>query len=260
LRARGTGQAADVIYEVIQTMGAAPVREIRDRSGLDDIAVREALRELLAHRRLMPIDVGRDSIAEDQILVTRPYWLALNEKSCQACAEFHSKFPLRAGLPREELKHHLGLAPRIFGLVLERLAAEEKLTVRGSNVALPRHEVRFSPEQQTAISALLKRFEANPFAPPSAKACVEAIGSDVFSALRELGQLVVVSEEVVFRRSDYDAMVGAVLAALSQNPEISLAEVRDLFGTSRKYAQAFLEHLDSIAVTRRNGDVRVLAH
>jgi selenocysteine-specific elongation factor len=259
LRAQGTGQAADVLYELIQTMGASPVREILDKSGLERVAAREALRQLLGGSRLMPIDVGRESIAEDQILVTQPYWLALNERSVQVCAEFHSKYPLRAGVPREELKHHLGLAPRIFGLVLERLAAEETLTVRGSAVATPGHQVRFSAEQQTAIAALLKRFEANPFAPPSVKACAEAIGGDVFSALRELGQLVAVSDEVVFRRSDYDEMVGAVHAALKRSSQISLAEVRDLFGTSRKYAQAFLEHLDSVGVTRRNGDVRVLA-
>jgi selenocysteine-specific elongation factor len=240
-------------------MGAATVREILERSRLEDVAAREALHELLGDSRLTPIDVGKESVAEDQILVSQPYWLALSEKCCRVCAEFHSKFPLRAGLPREELKHHLGLAPRIFGLVLERLAAEAKLTVRGSNVALPGHQVRFDAKQQTAIAALLKRFEASPFAPPSAKACAEAIGSDVFSALKELGQLVAVSDEVVFKRSDYDAMVDAVHAALERYPQISLAEVRDLFGTSRKYAQAFLEHLDSLGITRRDGDSRVLA-
>ena len=37
---------------------------------------------------------------------------------------------------------------------------------------------------------------------------------------------------------------------------ITLAEVRDLFATSRKYAQAFLEHLDALHITRRSGDAR----
>jgi hypothetical protein len=31
-----------------------------------------------------------------------------------------------------------------------------------------------------------------------------------------------------------------------------------LFGTSRKYAQAFLERLDALRITRRVGDERVL--
>ena len=39
---------------------------------------------------------------------------------------------------------------------------------------------------------------------------------------------------------------------------MTLAQVRDMFGTSRKYAQALLEHLDNERVTRRVGDERVL--
>jgi selenocysteine-specific elongation factor len=260
LRARGTGQATEVLYEVIQTIGAVTVREALEMSRLADADGREALRQLLGDSRLTPINVGKDSVDEDQILLSHPYWMALSEKSVRVCAEFHAKFALRAGLPREELKHQLGLAPRIFGLVLDRLEAEGKLRVGGGTVALPGHQVRFDAKQQAAVVALLKHFEANSFAPPSAKACAEAVGSDVFSALKELGQLVAVSDEVVFKRSDYDAMVDAVRAALERSPQISLAEVRDLFRTSRKYAQAFLEHLDSIGMTRRDGDVRVLAH
>jgi selenocysteine-specific elongation factor len=259
LKARSTGQAADVLYDVIQTKGAATVWEILEGSRLDDVEAREALRQLLRSGRITPIDAGMEWFDGDQILVSQPYWLALNEKSVRLCAEFHSKFPLRTGLPREELKHQLGLAPRTFGLVLARLEAEAALTVRGSAVALPGHQVTFDAKQEMAIAALLKHFEASPFAPPSAKACAEAIGSDVFSALKELGQLVAVSDEVVFKRTDYDAMVDAVRAALELSPQISLAEVRDLFRTSRRYAQAFLEHLDSIGMTRRDGEVRVLA-
>jgi selenocysteine-specific elongation factor len=37
-----------------------------------------------------------------------------------------------------------------------------------------------------------------------------------------------------------------------------LAEVRDLFGTSRKYAQAVLEEMDARRITRREGEGRVL--
>jgi selenocysteine-specific elongation factor len=45
---------------------------------------------------------------------------------------------------------------------------------------------------------------------------------------------------------------------IKENGKISLAEVRDTFNTSRKYAQALLEHLDSIGETVREGDFRKL--
>jgi selenocysteine-specific elongation factor len=42
------------------------------------------------------------------------------------------------------------------------------------------------------------------------------------------------------------------------NGKITLAEVRDMFNTSRKYAQAVLEYMDEIKLTKRIGDDRVL--
>jgi len=53
-------------------------------------------------------------------------------------------------------------------------------------------------------------------------------------------------------------MVGKVKDYIQSNGKITLAEVRDIFKTSRKYAQAFIEHMDSQKITRRIGDDRVL--
>ena len=67
-----------------------------------------------------------------------------------------------------------------------------------------------------------------------------------------------VSDSVVFSTSAYNEMVERVTLHIKTRGKVSLAEVRDLFKTSRKYAQAFVEHLDGEKVTRRVGDERVL--
>jgi selenocysteine-specific elongation factor len=104
----------------------------------------------------------------------------------------------------------------------------------------------------------MRRFEENPYATPSVKECQAEVGGEVFNALTELGELVVVSSEVVFRKTDYDTMVKQVRSAIEKNGQATLAEARDMFGTTRKYAQALLEHLDAIGVTVREGDARTL--
>ncbi len=104
----------------------------------------------------------------------------------------------------------------------------------------------------------MRKFAANPYSPPAVKECQAEVGEEVFNALIESGQLTVVAQDVVFRKSDYDAMVTRIKAALAQNGQITLAEARDLFNTSRKYAQALLEHLDATGVTIREGDSRKL--
>ena len=65
-------------------------------------------------------------------------------------------------------------------------------------------------------------------------------------------------EGVAFAGEAYREMVERVTEHLRREGSITLAQVRDLFGTSRKYAQALLEHLDRERVTRRVGDERVL--
>ncbi len=72
------------------------------------------------------------------------------------------------------------------------------------------------------------------------------------------GEVVKVNGSVVFATSVYNEMVDRVTAHIKAQDKITLAEVRDMFNTSRKYALAFLEHLDEKKITRRIGDERVL--
>ena len=52
--------------------------------------------------------------------------------------------------------------------------------------------------------------------------------------------------------------LGEIQAHLHAHGTVTVAQVRDLFGTSRKYVLALLEHLDAQGITRRIGDERVL--
>jgi selenocysteine-specific elongation factor len=80
----------------------------------------------------------------------------------------------------------------------------------------------------------------------------------VLDALIEQGQFILVAVDVVFRKQDYDLAVAKIRDLLLQHDRITLAEVRDLLKTSRKYAQALLEHLDAMGITVRDGDYRKL--
>jgi len=84
------------------------------------------------------------------------------------------------------------------------------------------------------------------------------VGPEVLNALIEEGRLVKVSEDVIFLAETYEEMVERVIARLRREGRITVAQVRDMFATSRKYALALMEHLDKRKVTERVGDERVL--
>jgi selenocysteine-specific elongation factor len=114
--------------------------------------------------------------------------------------------------------------------------------------------VRLTPEQQARVDAFLSSLKQNPYSPPG-----DLVPEpDVLRLLVEGRQVVKVAEGVVFASETYDEMVARLTAHIRANGKVTLAEARDMFHTSRKYAQALLEHLDGEKITRRIGDERVL--
>ena len=77
-------------------------------------------------------------------------------------------------------------------------------------------------------------------------------------ALRELGRAVRVGPAMHFHVDALAEVERRLRALLEEEGSVSLARFRDELQTSRKYAQALLEHFDSERVTLRVGDERVL--
>jgi selenocysteine-specific elongation factor len=254
LEALERGTPAEVLFLAATSLGAATARETVSKARLESESAAQALTECLASGLLIPLESGPISPSADVLLAAQPYWQALKASLLQTVSAYHATFPLKRGIPREELKSRLKLTQRLFNAALSKLDLAES----GAWLALPEHVVRFSAAQQAQVNALLRRFIAAPYAPPSPKECQNEIGEEIYAALLEMGQLVQVSPEVAFRREDYDDMVAQVRSLLLARGQVTAAEVRDLFGTSRKYALGLLEHLDAIGVTIRAGDLRML--
>ena len=257
LEAMAQGTPAEVLLQAALALGLAPVKDVINRSRLVSPAAEAAVTELLESGQLVKLDDGIWKM--ESTVLAGSQWTGLKESAAATLALYHETYPLRRGMPREELKSRLKLSPRLFNLVLPKMAAEGLLTEGPKWAALPGHTVRFSPFQQVKVDKLMARFAAAPATPPSVKECQSEVGEDIFRTLLEFSDLVAVSAEVVFRKTDYDAMVEKVRQAIGQKGQVTLAEVRDLLNTSRKYVQALLEHLDAIGVTVRDGDVRKLS-
>jgi selenocysteine-specific elongation factor len=140
--------------------------------------------------------------------------------------------------------------------MMDKLAGDGELVESGAFVHLPEHRIHFTERQEGDIQRLISQFAADPNSPPSVKESQAEVGEDVYAALVELGELVQVSPEVVFRSEDYQRLVSDVKSYIENNGTITVAQARDRYQTSRKYVLALLEHLDAIGVTVREGDIR----
>ncbi len=258
LESLAQGSPSDVLLEAALALGPAPVKEVIARSRLESDSAAQALKELLDNGQLIALEDGAPSIASEILVTAAPHWNDLQTKTLGLVESYHKSFPLRKGIPREELKSKLKLQPRVFNAVVTLNVKRLTLSEHANLIARPDHKITFDAGQQAKVQGLMRKFAANPFGPPSVKECQSEVGEEVFAALVESGELTAVSAEVVFRAKDYEAMVAKVKSALKQNGQVTLAEVRDLLDTTRKYVQALLEHLDALGMTVREGDVRRL--
>jgi selenocysteine-specific elongation factor len=250
------GSPSDILMQASLALGVTPIKEIGSRSQLESHMVAEGINELFDSGQLVKLEEGPWTL--DSVVVPISLWIELKKKVATVISAYHIAHPLRHGMPREELKSRLNLTPRPFNMILQKLVAEGRLIEGPKWVALPEHKVRFSPYEQVKVDKLINLFERTPHTPPSIKECLAEVGEDVFNALREAGDLVAVSDEIVFEKKIYDVMVGKIRLTLQEQGQISLAQVRDILQTTRKYAQPLLEHLDVLGVTVREGDIRRL--
>jgi selenocysteine-specific elongation factor len=263
------GTPGEIFFQASLAVGIAPQKEVIARSNLPVADAREAFEKLLAENQLLVFERNPEDAGPDSLIASFSFWHQLTDQAKREIETYRKNYPLRLGIPREELKSRLKLSPRIFNAVLDRWLADEvfaetavRADIPGVSpnpvLHLPGSKVEFTDVQKAQVDRLLVRFAQNPYAPPTIKDSVSEVGEELFNALIDSGILFPLSSEVVFRKEDYEKALDKIKILLENGNAISVAQVRDSFGTSRRYVLAFLEHLDSIGITRRDGDVRYL--
>jgi len=257
--ARGTPE--EVLLQELEREQPCEGTALVSRSSLGADVAAETLRALLQDARVVVLGASAraESVATGNAYVmSLGSWQALLERIVELLQDYHQRYPLRGGMPREELKSRLRLSPRAFNEAISQASAQGVLRETEAILALAQHRATFGPEQQRQVSKLLHTFAQDPYSPPSLAESEAMVGAEVLAALIEQGQLVKMSDTVLFAAETYTKMTQAVISHLQREGRITLAQVRDMFSTSRRYAQALLEHLDDKRVTKRVGDERVL--
>lgn len=253
------GTPAEILFQSAATYGPTTLGEIISKSNLEMDIAEEAARELVADKKILSLDdILSPEITRQELVATKLFWDQISGNFLLELEKYHQANSLRKGMPKEELKSRLQISARLFNAIMKNLMYSGDIEEIGPLVLRKGHEIIFNPAQQTKVDQLLKKFELSPYSPPTVKDCLAEVKEDVFNALIEIGELVLVSQEVVFRKLDYENFVLEIQKMLKNLSIITAAQVRDHFNTSRRYALAILEHLDAEGITVRDGDVRRL--
>jgi len=195
------------------------------------------------------------------LLVSAALLNRLTEEALGMARDYHLANVESPGLSLETLRRSLGSAPEIVQAVTDSLIKEQKLVLREGSVSLPDFRPRLAGTPEV-MAKLLGIIESAGLEPPSVRELEDQLKQNgLLAVLRRMateGQLVAIETDRFFSTNSARKFVG-VVRELAQSEPLTPARLRDRLGISRKFLIPLLEWSDRSGVTRRVGDVRVLA-
>ena len=241
------GTTQDILLNTIERSEPADVDDLPSRANMEAETVRSELEEMARIGEVVLLRSGKS-------VFTKIGWDTLERKAYAFLSDYHQSYPLRKGAPKEELRSRVGSTSAVFTEVLRVLQDSGTVVEDGPVVYLTGHTRRLTAGQEQVVQDYLRLLDSQPFSPPT-----EPVpDTEILALLVDEGRVVRAGDTVVFAASAYRQMADAVVERIKTQGPIAVGDVRDMFGTSRKYALALLEHLDRQRVTRREGDTRVL--
>ncbi|MYC29006.1 MAG: selenocysteine-specific translation elongation factor [Chloroflexi bacterium] len=247
---QGTGE--DVIYSVADQWGPCDLRTLSQRSNLSSEEVLERALELAEAGDLVVL--GNLGSENDAVVYSGQGWDVFKSRVGVELQAYHNNYPLRRGAPTQEIRSRTGLSQSVYLKALARLVEEGCLAEEGQQVHLPDHQVTLSQELEQRANGYLEALGREPYSPPTEN----HPEPELLGFLIDEGKVVRVNESVVFAASAYLELKDRIVAHLQEKGSITVADVRTMFDTSRKYSLPLLEYLDQQRITRRVGDERVL--
>ena len=246
------GSPQDVVVQAVRQREPCTRNGVAGVLPFTDAEFDEILTALLAGEQV--VDLGR-------YLYSASGWIALTERVTALLRDFHTRYPLRVGVGKEEVRRRLGLQSRVFAEVTQRLAADGVVAEEHGALRLFAFEIALSDAHEATAQALLAALEREPLAPPSLTDLRQAfaVDDDLLNVLAAQGRIVQVNGDLIYSERAYQQAVARVREHLAGAGRATVSQVRDLFGTSRKYVLPLLEQMDRDGVTKRDGDERTLA-
>lgn len=259
LKIKESGSGGERVVQSVAEFGTAlpDAAKLGAKLGIDPESLTEELRDLLERGRVLEPLPGRYAAAcvIDDIRDT-----------CRGLlGSYHHQNPLHAGMKAAELRQKLFKATDqvTADALLGELCREGDLRRVADRYALADFEVRFTKRQNAIREKLLAIYRGADIEPatvdevvgefpPNEKADVKQVLDSVLTG----GDLIMLAPQMCYCRETYQRVCDVVRAYFETHETLTLAELRDLLGTSRKYALAILEYFDRNRITKKENDYR----
>ena len=198
--------------------------------------------------------------------ISRSHYEGLKRITLKELKSYHENNPLKKGILKEELKSKLPwvVEVKLYNHLLNILSQEGHLQMEKDKVWLSGYSPLLEGKQRETKEKIVKVYEESGLQPPTVKDLVSQLSGkeeevkNILGLLAGEGTLMKVKEDLFFHEQAINRLREQLLAFLKSKGEIDAPQFKELSQVSRKYAIPLLEYFDSIKLTVRVGDKRIL--
>ncbi len=261
LRIKESGSNSDRVVQIAAEFGTGlpSAAQLGAKLGLEADALTRDLQELRNRGLIVEPLPGRYAAAS----ILDRIWDA-----CRGLLEsYHRQNPLHAGMKAAELRQKLfqAMEQSAADALLRELCVEGRIKRVAERYALADFEVHFTKRQTAIRDRLLRLYRQAGVEPPTVDEALSSFSTNekadakqVLDSVLTGGELILLAPQICWHRETYDRVSGIAKAHFAAHETLTLAEMRDLLHTSRKYALAILEYYDRNRITKKEGDFRRL--
>lgn len=257
LERKESGSTADVIELHVKAHGDTLVTlaELAKLTALSPEEVKEDAEELESKGLVYLFPMRKDTYV----------WHADSRRGAERTmieelAAYEEKYPYRYGMKKAEVQgtHFQKVRPNVFDKMLEMLVEDGSIRRVDEFLCTPGYEVRKDQTFDRVSGILLDSFRdaGYDFVRYSEIGFSREdmmVSDDILNILLEEEKVVKVTEDMYTLKENMERAKELIQERLKEDPLITIAQVRDMFGTSRKSAKPILEYMDSIKVTKKTG-------
>ncbi len=227
---------------------------------LPDKQLDQALQVILSQQIIIQID------KETRTFIHQNAFSEIQELVQNCLTGYHAKYPLKPGIPKEELKTRLPdmIDSKTFLIVLQHLTKVGRIVAEEDLVRLTHHKVSLAADQEALRKQILAALETAELSPPYFKDFCQDLkapmgqAKEVLALLISEGLVVKIKEDLYYHHRPLEQLKQKLVDFLISHEEISTPQFKDMAGASRKFVIPLIEFFDSTQVTIRVGDIRKL--
>ncbi len=231
---------------------------LKQRLTMDE--TQDILAELVSGKRTRTLEKGR--------YIHESFLSRAKESAAEILGDYHENNRMSAGMARAEFRSRLGEKLRLedskaLDEIIAMMTADKVIKEVSGRVSAFGFGVKRSPEAEKLRNRILGRYRQNVYEMPTVDEILETERDKVnarhlIDSLVDEGELVRLDARYCIDSGAYEKALNMIKEHITNNGKITLAEFRDMIGTSRKYAMAILDHTDRERITAKEGDYRIL--